>query len=58
MLEFPDGQIVLLTLLEEGQHATVLQLPAALVGAKVGPRLTAVERQQKASILRRSRPCR
>ena len=33
-LEFPDGQIVLLTLLEEGQHATVLQLPAAAVGAK------------------------
>ena len=28
-LEFPDGQIVLLTFLREGQHATVLQLPAA-----------------------------
>lgn len=27
-LEFPDGQIVLLTLLREGQQATVLQLPA------------------------------
>jgi hypothetical protein len=27
-LEFPDGQIVLLTRLHEGQHATVLQLPA------------------------------
>ncbi len=27
-LEFPDGQIVLLTLLAEGQRATVLQLPA------------------------------
>jgi hypothetical protein len=27
-LEFPDGQIVLLTFLCEGQHATVLQLPA------------------------------
>jgi hypothetical protein len=27
-LEFPDGQIVLLTRLCEGQHATVLQLPA------------------------------
>ena len=27
-LEFPDGQIVLLTQLCEGQHATVLQLPA------------------------------
>lgn len=28
-LEFPDGRIVLLTLLCEGQTATVLQLPAA-----------------------------
>ena len=27
-LEFPDGKIVLLTQLREGQHATVLQLPA------------------------------
>jgi hypothetical protein len=27
-LEFPDGQIVLLTALSEGQEATVLQLPA------------------------------
>jgi hypothetical protein len=28
-LEFPDGQIVLLTFLEPGQEATVLQLPAS-----------------------------
>jgi len=27
-LEFPDGQVVLLTALNEGQQATVLQLPA------------------------------
>jgi hypothetical protein len=27
-LEFPDGQILLLTCLSEGQQATVLQLPA------------------------------
>jgi hypothetical protein len=27
-LEFPDGQMVLLTELIEGQEATVLQLPA------------------------------
>ena len=27
-VEFPDGQIVLLTVLGEGQQATVLQLPA------------------------------
>ena len=32
-LEFPDGQILLLTLLQEGQHATVLQLPT---GAAAG----------------------
>ena len=34
-MEFSDGQKVLLTFLEEGQHATVLQLPTAAVGAKV-----------------------
>ena len=28
-LEFPDGETVLLTFLQEGQKATVLQLPAA-----------------------------
>jgi hypothetical protein len=28
-LEFPNAQIVLLTRLSEGQHATVLQLPAS-----------------------------
>ena len=28
-LEFPDGEIVLLTYLMEGQQATVLQLPAS-----------------------------
>ena len=33
-LEFPTGQIVLLTLLEEGQQATVLQLPTT-AGVKV-----------------------
>ena len=32
-LEFPDGQIVLLTELSEGQYATVLQLPAEAKGA-------------------------
>jgi hypothetical protein len=36
-LEFPDGQIVLLTSLTQGQHATVLQLPAAAVGTSVRP---------------------
>ena len=39
-LEFPDGQVVLLTRLYEGQHATVLQLPAS-------PRTTNEAEQQK-----------
>jgi hypothetical protein len=33
-LEFPDGQVVLLTFLKEGQQATVLQLPATEVESK------------------------
>jgi len=32
-LEFPDGQIVLLTFLQEGQQAIVLQLPAGQIPA-------------------------
>ena len=38
-LEFPDGQIVLVTRLCEGQRATVLQLPAS-------PRVTREAREQ------------
>ena len=43
-LEFPDGQVVLLTRLCEGQRATVLQLPAGTraataEGAAVEPQL-------------------
>jgi hypothetical protein len=34
-LEFPDGEIALLTYLMEGQQATVLQLPATAVVSKV-----------------------
>ena len=34
-LEFPDGTVVLLTLLEEGQQATVLQLPVTPEGVRV-----------------------
>ena len=33
-LEFPDGQLVLLTLLRAGQYATVLQLPASAATRK------------------------
>ena len=42
-LELPDGKIVLLTQLCEGQHATVLQLPA-------GPRVTMNEAQRHGSL--------
>jgi hypothetical protein len=37
-LEFPNGELVLLTFLAQGQQATVLQLPAAAVGAQVTQR--------------------
>jgi hypothetical protein len=37
-LEFPDGEVVPLTDLIEGQQATVLQLPAAAVGSKAPQR--------------------
>jgi hypothetical protein len=44
-LEFPNGQIVLLTHLNEGQQATVLQLPAA-------PKTTVeVEAQRRAAFV-------
>jgi hypothetical protein len=43
-LEFPDGQIVLVTRLCEGQHAIVLQLPAA-------PRTPDVEDQKRVAIV-------
>jgi hypothetical protein len=33
-LEFPDGRTVLLTALQDGQQATVLQLPATAIGSK------------------------
>ena len=41
-LEFPDGEVVLLTLLKERQAATVLQLPATAVGPKLPQPLTRV----------------
>jgi hypothetical protein len=39
-LEFPDGEMLLLTYLMEGQQATVLQLPATGVGSKLPQPLT------------------
>src|ERR1700730_10409247 len=41
-LEFPNGELVLLTFLAEGQQATVLQLPAAAVDAKAPDRAASV----------------
>jgi hypothetical protein len=41
-LEFPDGKIVLLTLLRDGQKATILQLPVTGVPAEASPQSVAV----------------
>ena len=43
-LEFPNGDLVMVTRLCEGQHATVLQLPASLQSASIAeqPRHAAV----------------
>ena len=41
-LEFPDGKIVLLTFLREGQKATVLQLPATGIPANAAAQRTYV----------------
>jgi hypothetical protein len=46
-LEFPDGQIVKVTRLVAGQHATVLQLPASTRdhdGAKENPQVSSAGR--------------
>jgi len=43
-LEFPDGQVVLVTRLREGQRAMVLQLPAV-------PRAEDAEDQQRVAIV-------
>jgi len=42
-LEFPDGKIVLVTRLREGQRATVLQMPAVARSSKPAAE-TSVER--------------
>jgi hypothetical protein len=43
-LEFPDGQIVLVTRLTPGQRATVLQLPAAIHGQEAADNLPVPDR--------------
>src|SRR5436190_568170 len=45
-LEFPDGETVLLTRMCEGQHATVLQLPAS------GRPVNAADEQKRDSLVR------
>ena len=42
-LEFPDGQIVLLTFMPAGLQATVLQLPATAVKSKAPQRAAYIE---------------
>jgi hypothetical protein len=46
-LEFPDGQVVLLTRLCEGQRATVLQLPAAARSTNAETEATAPARRER-----------
>jgi hypothetical protein len=50
-LEFPKGQIVLVTRLCEGQHATVLQLPAS---ARAPSEAAEQQQQQESSSQERS----
>ena len=47
-LEFPDGKIVLVTRLREGQRATVLQMPATAAGAR---RAVAAEHERSLSLV-------
>ena len=51
-LEFPDGEIVLVTYPMEGQQATVLQLPAAAVGSKAPERAVYAYRGGPSAALR------
>ena len=46
-LEFPDGEVVLLTYLTEGQQATVLQLPAGAAGSKAAQRAAIADELQR-----------
>jgi hypothetical protein len=52
-LEFPDGQIVLLTHLRAGQRATVLQLPAQPKTADAAQSQTQAETQSSAAARQR-----
>jgi len=48
-LEFPDGKIVLVTRLREGQRATVLQMPASARTAEIAA--GAVQHERPASLV-------
>jgi hypothetical protein len=50
-LEFPNGDIVLLTRLDEGQHAIVLQLPATAEAEEKNRRASDEKRAQPAPLL-------
>ena len=50
-LEFPDGQLVLLTLLMSGQQATVLQLPAEPQKAQEEPAASRAIKRELADAL-------
>ena len=52
-LEFPDGKIVLVTRLREGQQATVLQMPAAVGGGQVAAAASGDEERALATVLER-----
>jgi hypothetical protein len=48
-LEFPNGQIVLLTSVTQGQRATVLQLPATAIRSRPIPERAPVEERTPAT---------
>ena len=53
-LEFPDGKIVLVTRLREGQQATVLQMPAAIRGERVPAAASGGDERMLGAALERS----
>jgi hypothetical protein len=50
-LEFPDGKIVLVTRLREGQHATVLQMPANARTAEIAAETQSEPEQRPVSFV-------
>jgi hypothetical protein len=50
-LEFPDGHVILVTRLCEGQHATVLQLPVMVQPSEAAPERTSPEQPQQQPFL-------